>query len=69
MTVLEWLQGVASTNTSNDKDSTMMENLLHKVGFPSARVVVGIVYTEGHGTLESPPTSIHSIAKMLLPKA
>jgi len=62
MTVKEWLQGLADTDTSTDKDSTMMENLLHRVGFPSAKVVIGVVYPEGYG----PPVSIHSMAKQLL---
>jgi len=65
-TVKEWLEGVSNTNQSSDKDSVMMENLLHRAGFPLARVVVGIVYLEGKGTLDAPPTSIHSMAKMLL---
>ena len=65
-TLKEWLQDVANTDTSSERDSRMMENLLHRVGFPSARVVVGIVYLEGKGTMEAPPTSIHSIARMLL---
>ena len=66
MTVKEWLGSVANTNESSDKDSAMMENLLHRVGFPSARVVVGIVYQKGQGTIDAPPTDIHSTAKMLL---
>ena len=66
MTVKDWLEGLAATDTSSEKDSTMMEACLHKMGFPQARVVVGIVYLEGRGTLEAPPMSIHAIAKMLL---
>lgn len=65
-TVKEWLEEVANTNQSSDTDSTKMRNLLHRVGFPSAVVVVGVVYLEGKGTVDFPPTSIHSIAKMLL---
>ena len=66
MTVKEWLHSVAETSKSSEKDSRMMANLLHRVGFPSAKVVVGIVYLEGRGTMDAPPMSIHSIAKMLL---
>lgn len=66
MTVKEWLEHLANTNQSSDEDSTKMQNLLHKVGFPLARVVLGIVYIEGKGTVEAPPTSIHSIAQMLV---
>ena len=64
-TVEEWLQGLANTNTSNENDSTRMENLLHRIGFLSARVVVGVVYTEGKG----PPTDIHSMARMIIEQA
>lgn len=66
VTVKQWLEGISNTDTSTDKDSAMMENLLRRAGFRGARVAVGVVYLDGHGTLESPPTSIHSVAKMLL---
>ena len=65
MTVKEWLQDLATRDTSSGLDSRMMQNLLHKVGFSLAKVVVGIVYLKGQGTIDAPPTSIHSIAKML----
>ena len=68
-TVKEWLKELATTNQSSDKDSIKMQNLLHRVGFGSAVVTCGIVYLEGHGTIEAPPTDIHSIAKMLLKAA
>lgn len=68
-TVGEWLEGLAETSKSEDQDSNMMENLLHKVGFPEARVVVGIAYLEGKDTMEAPPMSIHQVAKMLVSKA
>ena len=66
MTVKQWLSDLTNRNESSEKDSAMMQNLLHRVGFGSARVVCGIVYLEGQGTLEAPPTDIHSTAKMLL---
>lgn len=61
-TVQEWLQGVAKSNQSSERDSRMMQNLLHKVGFNKAVVVYGIVYPEGRGR----PVSIHSMAKTML---
>lgn len=67
-TVKQWLQDLANKNDSTDKDSTMMENLLHRVGFASARVVVGVAYLKGQGTIDASPTSIHRVAKMLLAK-
>jgi len=66
MTIKEWLEALATSDISEEEDSTMMANLLHRVGFPSSVVVAGIVYLEGKGTLEAPPVSIHSVAKTLL---
>ena len=45
-----------------------MQNLLHKVGFPQAVVVVGIVYPGGRGTAEFPPVSINFMAQVLVKK-
>ena len=68
-TVGQWLEELASSNQSLDLDSSKMQNLLHRVGFSSAIVTCGIVYLEGKGTIEAPPTSIHTIAKWLMSKA
>lgn len=68
-TVGQWLEQLASSNQSTEQDSNKMQNLLHRIGFPQARVVVGIVYLDGHGTMDAPPASIHSIAKMLVERA
>jgi len=65
-TVKQWLEELASNNESSDIDSGKMQNLLHRVGFASAVVTCGIVYLEGHGTMDAPPTDLHSIARMLL---
>jgi hypothetical protein len=65
-TVKEWLQDLATTNQSTELDSAKMQNVLRKVGFPNAVVVMGIVYLEGHGTMEAPPASLHTVAKMLV---
>lgn len=46
-----------------------MQIILRRIGFPKAIVVLGIVYLEGKGTIEAPPTIIHTIAKMILLKA
>lgn len=68
-TVGEWLERLANINQSTDSDSQKMQNLLRRVGFLSARVVVGIVYLDGMGTIDAPPTDIHTIAKMLVTRA
>jgi len=62
MTVRDWLEQLANSHKSSDKDSKMMQSLLQKVGFPEAKVVLGIVYLEGKGR----PESIHTIARELL---
>jgi hypothetical protein len=67
-TILDWLTDLSNTNQSVEQDSIKMQNLLHRVGFLNAVVVCGIVYLEGKGTIEAPPTDIHTIAKMLMPK-
>jgi hypothetical protein len=61
-TVKEWLEGVAKSKQSSEKDSRMMQNLMHKAGFDKAVVVYGIVYPEGRGR----PVSIHAMAKEFL---
>ncbi len=68
-TVGQWLEELATSNTSTEVDSSKMQNLLHRVGLSKAIVTCGIVYLDGHGTVDAPPTSLHSIAKMLVSKA
>lgn len=65
-TVEEWLQGLANATISTEEDSIKMQTLLIQAGFPNARVVLGVAYLEGKGTIECPPTSIHSVAKMIV---
>ena len=61
-TIRQWLEDVAGSNTSTEEDSERMQNLLHRVGFSRAAVVLGIVYLEGKGK----PDSIQATAKALL---
>jgi hypothetical protein len=65
-TFREVLERLSRTTSSSDTDSSTVELLCRRLGFPKARVVLGVVYLEGHGTIESPPTDIHSIAKVFL---
>lgn len=67
-TVKQWLEQVAGTDTSTEQDSDRMQNMLRRVGFPSAVVVMGVVYVEGYGTVDYPPMSIHFMAGVLLKK-
>ncbi len=68
-TIGQWLESLMNTDSSTDKDDSKMQNLLHRIGFASAVVTCGIVYLDGQGTIDAPPTDIHSIAKMLVNKA
>jgi len=63
---LEFLENLASSNTSTQDDDAIMQELLHRASFHKAIVTCGIVYLEGKGTLTCPPTSIHQVAQMLL---
>lgn len=65
-TVKEWLVTTSEAKSTSEEDDAMMRILLHRVGFPQAVVTCGIVYLEGHGTMEAPPCGITQVAKMLL---
>ena len=65
-TIGQWLESLAVSNISTDKDDTKMRNLLRRIGFPQAICICGVVYMEGHGTIDAPPTSIHGIAQALV---
>ena len=62
----EWLKTIREADTSTEEDSRLMQTLLRQLGYPHARVVSGIVYAEGKGTIDSPPTSIHTWARVIL---
>ena len=63
---LEWLEELANSTSSTEDASQMMQGLLRMMKFHKAVVVCGIVYVDGQGTMQSPPTSIHSMARMLV---
>lgn len=60
-TPVDKIKRLATTNQSTDEDSVFMQNVLRRVGFPNAKVVLGMVYIEGYGE----PTTINSVAKMI----
>ena len=63
VTIREWLNKLAASNTSTVEDSQIMQNLLRqRVGLPRAKVVYGVVYPAGHGR----QVSIQAMAKKLL---
>ena len=64
--VIDFLSELSNSNTSNQEQNALMEILLRRLDFNRAIVVYGIVYLEGKGTIGSPPTSINSVARMVL---
>jgi hypothetical protein len=65
MTILDWCKGIAESTSTTEQDGSAMQNLLRGVGFPSAKVTLGIVYLDGRGTMSNPPCSLQAIAKSL----
>ena len=61
-----WIEDIANSSSTSDEDANRIQHLLRQIGFPSARIVLGIVYLDGQGTMENPPTSIQAIAKSLV---
>ena len=64
--VIDFLSELSNSNSSDQEQNAIMEILLRRLDFHRAIVVYGIVYLEGKGTIGSPPTSINSVAKMVL---
>ena len=64
--VIDFLSELSNSNTSNQEQNAIMEILLRRLDFNKAVVIYGIVYLEGKGTRSAPPTSINSVAKMVL---
>ena len=62
MTVKEWLENLATANTSSEYDDKMIQNVTRRCGFPQSVATCGIVYLEGKGD----PIDIHTIAKEIL---
>ena len=71
MTIKEWLDQLATSDTSTDEDSRSMQYILRKgvrvsetdtIKLPQAKVILGVVYPEGHGR----PVSIQAMARALV---
>ena len=61
------LERLSKSESSSEMDSKIMQALLRQTGlYPNAVVVYGIVYLDGKGTIQNPPTSIHAVAKQIL---
>lgn len=66
MNAVEYLNDLMARGTTDNLDELMMTALCRKAGFPNVVVTCGIVYLEGHGTLDAPPAPIHQIGKLFL---
>jgi len=64
--VIDFLSELSNSNTSNQEQNAIMEILLRRLDFNNAIVLYGVVYLEGRGTRTAPPTSINSVARMVL---
>ncbi len=66
MTVKEFLEKLAEAKTTDETDEKLLQAVLQKKAFPSAIVTCGVVYLEGHGTIDAPPLPLQTVAKMIL---
>ena len=64
--LVSFLSELSNSNSSNQEQNAIMEILLRRLDFHRAIVLYGVVYLEGKGTIGSPPTSINSVARMVL---
>ena len=62
----EMLERISVAESTSEGDWVGMQHFLRSIGFPSARVVYGVVYLEGRGTMSAPPAGISSVARMIL---
>lgn len=61
------LERLSNSDSSSEQDSRIMQAILRQTGlYPNAVVVGGVVYLDGRGTMQNPPTSIHAVAKSIL---
>ena len=66
MTIGEWIENLAASNTSTEEDGAMIQTILRQItNYKRAAVVYGVVYLEGQGTLRKRSQSIQSVAKGL----
>ena len=68
-TIKEALADLATRDTTDQVDDAAMQQIcqtlvFQKFNFPAAVVTCGIVYLEGHGTIDFPPMPIQQVAKM-----
>ena len=65
-TVMDYLEKVSQSETTTPEDDVKVQKFLRLAGYPNCVVTCGIVYLEGKGTMESPPTSIQQVINSVL---
>jgi len=67
MNALNEVKRLADATSTTEQDDKIFQHILRVTNmFPQAVVIYGIVYLDGHGTLEAPPAPICDVASMLL---
>lgn len=59
--IYKWLKELSKSNSSTERDSNMMQNLLRQLFLPNAVVTYGVVYPSGYGR----SLSINQMAKIV----
>ena len=62
MTIGDWLEQLAESDTSSEDGWGLMQTYLRKSGMTKAVVTYGVVYPEGYG----PPLSINKMAEVVM---
>jgi len=65
-TIKQYLEQLSNGNTSTSEDDIKIQRLMRALGSPNCVVTCGIVYLDGHGTIENPPISIQQVVKSVL---
>jgi len=65
-TIKQYLEQLGNGNTSTSEDDAKIQKLMRVLGSPNCVVTCGIVYLDGHGTIENPPMSIQQVVKVVL---
>ena len=62
MTIGDWIEQLADSDTSTEDDWGLMQTYLRRSGMPKAVVTYGVVYPEGYGM----PLSINKMAEVVM---
>ena len=68
-TVGQLVERLSVAESTTESDGRTFAAILKRCGFTRARVVYGIVYLEGRGTMHAPPCDVQTMARLLLASA